>query len=307
MEILADYVSAKVTAMRAHTARARDGDPEAVHDMRVAVRRLRSTLKTFGPLLPEADVEPVRADLQWLGTALGRVRDAQVMSDRLIAAVAAEPAELVVGPIALRVRTTLEAEVAQALDSLRGELDRPRFAAALDALDRLAQTDPAQTDLAQTDPAQTNVAGHHPLPEIRRLARKALRRADRKLAAATAADTADRDAMLHDARRAYKRARYAVETLQPTAGRPAARLVQRLTAVQDVLGSHHDTIVTRQHIRDLGLQARLDGENEFTYGLLHARQHEAASRELAALGRIARRAQRRSTRAWLSDRAPVGV
>jgi hypothetical protein len=48
------------------------------------------------------------------------------------------------------------------------------------------------------------------------------------------------------------------------------------------------------------MQAQLDGENAFTYGLLYARQGEAAGRHLAQLPGIARRAQRRSVRAWLS-------
>src|SRR5215472_8670210 len=102
---LAPYASAQMDALGANAARARDGDPDAVHDARVAVRRLRSTLRTFRPLLPAADLDSIRAELRWLGASLGQVRDAQVMSDRLIAAVDAEPPELVVGPVLARVRS----------------------------------------------------------------------------------------------------------------------------------------------------------------------------------------------------------
>ncbi len=283
-QVLARYASAQVSAIRTTVALAREGDPEAVHDARVAVRRLRSTLRTFRPLLERATVDPVRADLQWLGTALGRVRDAQVLSDRLIAAVHAEPVELVVGPVAARIRSSLAADTAHALEQLARDLDDPRFARVLSALDHLVDTE---------------LARHQERAALRRLTRRALRRADRKLAAADTADGADRDRILHDARRAYKRARYAVETLEATAGKPAARLARRLTKVQDVLGAQHDTIVARQQLRSLGMQAQLAGENGFTYGLLYAEQGSAARHELASLAKVAGRARRRSARRWL--------
>jgi CHAD domain-containing protein len=54
--------------------------------------------------------------------------------------------------------------------------------------------------------------------------------------------------------------------------RAAAKTVKRLTALQDVLGDQHDTVVTRELLRDHGMRAYLDGDNAFSYGLLHARQ-----------------------------------
>ena len=72
-----------VTAMRAqvdaiHSYRAdarRARDPEAVHRMRVAVRRLRAILRASGSLSDDDLVEGLRRELKWLGIALGRVRD----------------------------------------------------------------------------------------------------------------------------------------------------------------------------------------------------------------------------------------
>ena len=67
-----------------------------------------------------------------------------------------------------------------------------------------------------------------------------------------------------------------------------------------MLGAHQDAIVTADLLRDHGLRAFADGENAFTYGLLHARQAEHGRLALAGLPRARRRASRRKVRRWLS-------
>jgi CHAD domain-containing protein len=106
---------------------------------------------------------------------------------------------------------------------------------------------------------------------------------------------------LHQARKAYKRARYAAEALTPVAGKPARRLARRLADLQDGLGIHQDSVVTGQLLRDYGMRAYLDGANAFTYGLLHARQREAGERALRDLGPARHRAGRRKVRRWLDS------
>src|SRR3982075_1826169 len=59
------------------------GDPEAVHQARVATRKLRSHLRTFGPLLDPDWTEPLRSELGWLAMGLGAVRDREVLLERL--------------------------------------------------------------------------------------------------------------------------------------------------------------------------------------------------------------------------------
>jgi hypothetical protein len=54
-------------------------------------------------------------------------------------------------------------------------------------------------------------------------------------------------------------------------------------------------------LRDFGMRAQLDGENAFTYGLLHARLHQADERSLSTdLPGAQRRAQKRKVRRFLS-------
>jgi CHAD domain-containing protein len=292
------YLRKQRDRIRATATAARGGDPDALHDMRVATRRLRSTLRTFRPVLDRSRTEPLRAELRWLGHVLGEVRDGDVLAERLTRALGAEPPELVIGPVAARMRERLSTRTAQARRDLHAALDSPRYAALLDLLDKVVDVPPTRR--------VTRV-------RLIRLARKAVRRADRRLAAAARVDqrarqrriplplpsAADRDVRLHRARRAYKRARYAAEVLRPVAGKPARRLAKRLTGLQDLLGAHQDSIVTRQLLRDYGVRAHLDGENAFSYGLLYGRQQRAGEHDLAGLEAARRGAGKARVRGWL--------
>ena len=57
-------------------------DPEAVHQARVATRRVRSTLRTFSKLLDTEWTDRLRDDLKWLADLLGEVRDTDVLLER---------------------------------------------------------------------------------------------------------------------------------------------------------------------------------------------------------------------------------
>jgi CHAD domain-containing protein len=315
-----EYLRRQREAILAAEPGVRAGDPDAVHDMRVATRRLRATLRTFRPLFDRARTEPLRDDLRWLGRLLGAVRDGDVLADRLTAAVTAEPPELVAGPVSARIRQRLAADTAKARSDLVDALDGDRYAGLRTALDEMVGESPS---------------GGGPR-RLRRLGRRALRRADRRLDAATRATGAtgatgldaaplaasahpaarrngagaaqadpggwarERDRRLHEARKAYKRARYAVEALTPTSGGgKGRRLAKRLSTLQDVLGEHQDAAVTAALLRDYGMRAYADGENAFTYGLLHARQQRAGAAALDRLDRARRRAGTPKLRGWL--------
>ncbi len=304
MAYLTDYLRAQLDALTGAEPGVLAGDPEAVHDMRVAVRRLRATLSTFTPLLGDARmptdspivgdaqdrVAMVRDELRWLGGLLGTVRDHDVLAHQLSSAVAAEPSELVVGPVAARIRQRLAADASARRRDLDKALSGPRYGAILVALATLIESLPRRTRKRGVERRR-----------LRKLVGRSLRRADRRLDEAESLAGTDRDLALHEARKAYKRARYAVEVIAPgtrrPARRPARRLVERLTALQDLLGAHQDTVVAEQVLRDYGMRAYLDGENAFTYGLLHARQHAVGERELAAVDAARRRAHAASS--WL--------
>ncbi|MFB9447968.1 CYTH and CHAD domain-containing protein [Dactylosporangium vinaceum] len=265
---LAAYLAAQRDALIEQDPQVRDGDAEAVHKMRVATRRLRSTLRSFAPMLT-GDLDALHEEVKWVTGLLGAVRDTDVMGERLDHLVHAEPAELVLGPVAARITSLLAAQAAEARKALTAGLDSPRYTALLNDIDAL---------VARTGPA--------PRKRLMRLARKAQRRADGRLDAATS------DAEMHESRKAYKRARYAAELVAPVAGKPATALADRITDLQDALGTHQDAMVTGELLKAYGITAYGAGENAFTYGLLHARIDEQGRRALEDLPRVRRRARK---------------
>ena len=98
---------------------------------------------------------------------------------------------------------------------------------------------------------------------------------------------------MHECRKAAKRLRYAAEAAEPVLGSDAKRVVRAAKAAQTMLGDHQDSVVTRTVLRELGVQAHLDGDSAFTFGLLHGREEQRA----AALGE-------EFARAWRSDLGP---
>src|SRR6266487_207618 len=80
----------------------RRDEPDSVHDMRVAIRRLRSTLKSAGKDMGMPAAGRLRAELKWLGGVLGEARDNEVLASYLRARLAEVPAEQVMGPVQAR-------------------------------------------------------------------------------------------------------------------------------------------------------------------------------------------------------------
>src|ERR1700674_4641945 len=83
-DVIRSVIAQSVAALLYHDPLVRTSrDPEAVHQARVATRRLRSHLRTFGPLLDQEWTDPLRSELGWLALSLGAVRDQEVLLERL--------------------------------------------------------------------------------------------------------------------------------------------------------------------------------------------------------------------------------
>jgi CHAD domain-containing protein len=227
--------------------------------MRVATRRARSALKAFGGIIERDATRPLCAELKWLASALGQARDTEVLLARLTAELAAIPPALVTGPVQARITAHFTAELAQARQTALAALDGQRYLRLLEDLDALL-ADPPLTPLAERQAGKV-------LP---RPVRRAARRLQRALAAVPAAE--DRDAAIHEARKAAKRARYAAEAAVPALGNAASRQAAQAKELQQLLGDHHDSVVARTVLLDLAQEARAAGEDAFTYGLMYQRQ-----------------------------------
>jgi CHAD domain-containing protein len=240
---------------------------EGVHQLRVAMRRLRSALATFRPLVNREVTDPLREELQWIAGLLGQARDAEVMARRLEQVVAEQPAELVLGAVTARIQHTLGNRYRDGLAAALRAMESPRYFELLVALDELA-ANPPWTPLAQERVAAV-------LPRLLRRDWRRLQDQVAKIGAAT--DQRERDVALHESRKAAKRLRYAAEAARPVLGKKADRVVADGKAAQNLLGDHQDSVVTQNALRDMGVQAHLDGDNAFTFGLLHGLEQQRAA------------------------------
>ena len=210
-----------------------DENPEDVHQARVALRRLRSDLRTFAPLLDPEPTARLRGEAGWFGSLLGGVRDADVMAARLRRGAAARPASDQAALESLLARLEAERRVARsALLAGRGE---DRFLDLVDALVAAAAASPPTP--AAAAPA------HEVLP---RLVRRRWRRVRRAQAAISEHPT---DAELHRLRIQAKRLRYAAEAAASVGGGRTRRLARAAAALQDVLGEHQDAVVLEAWLR----------------------------------------------------------
>ncbi|WP_405407539.1 CHAD domain-containing protein [Streptomyces sp. NBC_01124] len=254
--------------------------PDAVHRMRVTCRRLRACLRSYRSVLDRRVTDPVRAELRWLAGELGAARDQEVLGERIGAALADLPDELVLGPVAARLRVWEVSHGGEARSRTREALATPRYLRLLDALDALVRQPPLRAG-AGRKPARTMARAV--LDEYGRLAGRM------ELALAQPAGRS-RETALHEARKAAKKLRYAAEVARPALGKPVARLGERAKAVQLLLGEHQDAVVARHTLRELAVAAHGAGESAFTWGLLHGLERagaEARQRELTEVWRAA--------------------
>ncbi|QTG80405.1 CYTH and CHAD domain-containing protein [Arthrobacter crystallopoietes] len=269
------FLDQQVRSLKEQDPPVRSGEPEGVHKMRVASRRLRSCLATYRKLLAGDTVGGLRGELKWLADLLGEARDAQVIQDRLRDVLAREPAELVLGPVARRIDEQLTADLKAARTKTLRALDTKRYFRLLDALDALL-ADPPLTALA-AEPAR-EVIGRRVKREAKRL-RRVVTAVEQLPGGATDAHA------LHEVRIGAKRLRYAAEAAIPVGGKRAQRLAEAAQRVQQSLGVHQDTVLTRDLLRRLGAGVVLQNENGFSYGRLHALEQFAAENAEAAFRR----------------------
>jgi len=226
--------------------------PDSVHRMRVATRRLRSALTTFSPLFASS-TRPLRGELTWLAAELGAARDAEVLRERLAGAVAGldaprsdaprseVPQADADSPVAQEVTRQLDGAYRDAHDELLRALSSERYERLLDDLQGLLEA-PGLAKRARRRAGKV-------LP--RRVARTHRDLAALVHRAADAGRGEERDLLLHEARKAAKRVRYAAEAVTSVFGKDAKRFARAVTQLQEVLGEHQDSVVTRERLREL--------------------------------------------------------
>ncbi|WP_350279360.1 CYTH and CHAD domain-containing protein [Kribbella sp. HUAS MG21] len=253
------YAGAQVQAIRERDPEVRRDVPDSIHKFRVATRRLRSALATYRPVVDRAAGDEIRAELKWLAGELGVARDAEVQREHFAAEVAEQPVELVMGRVAGRIDDHLRAVYKEGRAGALAALESPRYFRLLDALDELVAKPPLTGDDRKAAKQIGELLDH----DYKRMS-KAVRRSQQ------AETPAEQDHELHEVRKAAKRLRYAAESAVPALGDEAADLAARAEEIQEVLGEHQDSVISRDLLRQLSLEVYAEGGNPFTYGRLHA-------------------------------------
>ncbi|WP_052441764.1 CYTH and CHAD domain-containing protein [Streptacidiphilus anmyonensis] len=258
--LLTALLRQQVGQLLAQDAEVRRDAPDAVHQMRISARRLRSTLRVHERLLRLDEVAGLEDELRWLGHALGTARDREVLGERLLRDLDTLHRTEHPGPMRRRLRTWSRQGYRTAWRQTMRELEGRRYFALLDALDALAARPPLRGRADR--PAAT---------EVRRLLTREQHRTCHRVASALALapGTTERDEAMHAARRAAKRARYAGE------GAAQPRFAKVMKALQTVLGERQDAFMAAQALPGLAEAAHRAGEPGFGYGILYARQREA--------------------------------
>jgi CHAD domain-containing protein len=262
----------------------RDGDVKAIHQARVATRRLRSDLRTFADLLDGASGDALRDELRWLGQQLGSVRDDDVLLKRLERQIATLPAADAAAAAGLTTRLREERDAHRL--ALRAALEGDRYPALLDAVAAAAEHPPF-AEGASVDRRARNV-----LPKIVRRPWRHLEQAVNSLPAEP--DDAD----LHEVRIRAKRTRYAAEAAAPLLGKPAARFARATARLQRVLGDLQDAVVAEAWLR--AAARRGPSGRAFGAGILVRIEREEIDAARRAWPQVWDELDRKRLRAWLS-------
>jgi CHAD domain-containing protein len=234
-------------------------DPEDLHDMRVATRRMRAALSLFAEVLPVRS-QVFREELGWLGRLLGAVRDLDVQLESL-----SEMASATAGwstglrpddhdPLA-ELAALLERERDIARTDMLAGLDSVRWERLAKGLAVMVQQGPARRSLAARVPA---VIG---MPDLVVARHDAVAKAGKRAKRSGAVPD------FHRLRIRCKRLRYALEFGADVYGGRTARFVRQLTVLQDELGHMQDAEVASLRLAELATgEAHLPPATVFVMG-----------------------------------------
>ena len=207
--------------------------PEALHQARVGLRRLRSALSIGKAMANDAEAPRIRGELKWLAGVLGRARDLDVMGARLTG----------------EDRAVIEAAALRAYDEVVETLNSDRARQGLIGLSAwLATGDWRTAQDTATARAQTASA----------FAARTLERLDKTLTKHGKRLAKGPDAARHAVRKLAKKMRYGAEFFGPlftgkTARKRRARLLERIETVQDRLGDLNDRVAAPERAQRYGL------------------------------------------------------
>lgn len=232
----------------------RRGIPDSVHQMRVAARRLRSSLRSFGDLLDADASQRLREELAWIARELGAVRDLEVLLERLMTQAddLDDPGDALMARSVIT--TELERRLTAAHSSALAALRSDRHAELIEDL-IAASSEPPVTDSAFV-PAAALIT-----PMVGRSWSRLAKGVRGLVFTAPSEDW-------HAVRILAKRARYTTDAAALVSGKSMRTLAQRLAGVTDILGDMHDAHVAQLFLRELASSAQVSGSAGLALGRL---------------------------------------
>lgn len=286
-DTLVAYLALHVRALRAADVayRREPADPDAVHQLRVAARRLRSGLRTFRPLLNRAWAEDLRSELAWFARALGEVREGDVLRARLDRHCAGLPPDLPATEVKQLLAEVLGGTVADARARVGELLDSERYLSMHDRLVAAVTQPPIHPDAER--PARDVLPG---------LVAKAWARLD---AAAGDLTDASPDEEWHAARLAAKRTRYAAEAVAPVLGGDAKAFAEQAEKITEILGEHQDAAMAAAKARELANSGHASADVAFALGVLASNERALVHAARTAFAGTWRHVRRARWRRWM--------
>ena len=297
---VAGVLAADVAQILDHDPGARQGTMVGVHQMRVAVRGLRSTIGSYAAELrdpaedADLDLPAMLADLKELAAVLGKVRDIQVVGERLTELCGRYPSDLVSQKVRDRIDTELRFEEGRAGKRVRAALSTDRYLDLLEDLHTLIDAADHAARPPGADPVDASAAG--PRKGRKKKDRElVLRGVDRQFAKFTKVRTrterdldsleltlAQREELTHVVRKRAKALRRNVNALTDDGGLTVAPLRTACNRLHTVLGDIQDSVTTREWLTRIVRRAEAAGESTFGFGVLY--EHERGHSERALEG-----------------------
>jgi inorganic triphosphatase YgiF len=222
----------------ANTAALQRHDAEAMHQMRVGLRKLRAAIALFKDMLAGAQTEAIKAELKWITAALGSARELDVFVER------------VVKPVGYRKerRSGMGAVVKDFQDERAGAIERAGQAVASARFRRLTLDVAAALEIGDWTRRKDKLRHTMRQRPVAAAAADELQRRSRKIRK-EGARLGKLDARRrHELRIEAKKLRYACEFFADAfpgrkASRRRERFIARLTELQDTLGDLNDIMV----------------------------------------------------------------
>jgi len=278
------YVAAQIDQILANDPAIREEEPDAVHNMRSATRRIRSILAAYGKLYRASPVRRLRSELKWLGQLLGQPRDAEVLREVLRGQLAGLPPGEGIAEATTRLEQRTGGDYDAAYRLLQEALGSGRYFRLLDRLEDFRDNPPVRSEAVTPGRRAAAKAVDKATKRVRR-SHKAAKRARRGT---------EQELALHRVRKDAKRLRHVAESAALVHGKRAGKVAKAAHRQQKILGRFHDAVVAR----DLLAGIAADGTDAATAGIYAQLLNQQEERMLAA------RAGHR--KAWKKSRKVLG-